>query len=172
MKLRILLIATLSVLAVASCKTTEENYRSAYEKAVAGRDSAMALDKTIYGAERRNIGTRTAITATGDTAEVRTARIKITEGGGGSPELLKPYNVVVGQFKQLVNSKSLRERLVAAGFADAFVVETAEPFYYIILNSYASEADAIRAASELKDKGLPIAMRPPCPFVLKASGVK
>lgn len=151
---------------ISSCKTTEENYRAAYEKAVAGRDSLTAFENTIYGRQRRNAGS--SLTMVGnDTVEIISNRVQVTEGGGGIRENLKPYNVVVGQFKQLMNAKSLRERLVDAGYPSTFVVQTAEPYYYIVLNSYLSRDDAVRACAELKGKkDFPIALRDGLPIVL------
>lgn len=153
-----------ALLGIASCKTSEENYRAAYEKAIAGRDSLTALDNTIYGAGRRNMGSRTAV-AGADTAEVRTARVAVTDGGGGIREWLHPYSVVVGQFKQLFNAHSMRERLADAGYPRAFVVETAEPYYYVILSSHDSQSEAIHALAAIPSD-FPVAMKAPLPFVL------
>lgn len=162
-------IAFVALLAIAflapACKTTEANYRSAYDKAIAGRDSATAIDQTIYGTHRRSIGSRMAITASGDTAEVRTQRVAVTENGGGTKESLHPYNVVVGQFKQQFNAKSMRQRLTDSGYPSAFVVQNGEPYYYVVLSSHDTEAEAIKAANSIPEK-FPIAMRSPLPFIL------
>ena len=165
----VILFFAVSVIAVgvASCKTSEANYRAAYEKAIAGRDSLTALENTIYGKHRRNATTSLAI-AGKDTVEMVSTRVKVTEGGGGINESLKPYSLVVGQFKQLVNAKSLRERLVEAGYPRAFVVETAEPYYYILLYSYPTRAEAVDACMALQknSSSFPIALREGLPMVL------
>lgn len=159
-------MALIVAVMVFSCKTTEENYRVAYEKAVAGRDSLTALENTIYGRHRRNTQ-YAAFEVDGDTVEMLSARVSVTEGGGGIRENLRQYSVVVGQFKQLVNAKSLRERLVDAGYPTAFVVQTAEPYYYIILNSYPSKAEAGKACLKVRgDKNFPIVLREGMPLVL------
>lgn len=163
-KIAIAVLSAIAFLAPA-CKTTEANYRSAYDKAIAGRDSATAIDQTIYGTHRRSIGSRVAITAGGDTAEVRTQFVSVTEGGGGSKENMHPYNVVVGQFKQQFNAKSMRQRLADAGYLQAFVVQNGEPYYYVILSSYETEAEAIKALNSIPQK-FPITLRSPLPFIL------
>lgn len=151
---------------VSSCKTTEANYRAAYEKAVAGRDSLTPLENTIYGRHRRNASASVAVLGN-DTIEVLSTRVAVTDGGGGIRENLKPYSLVVGQFKQIVNAKSLRERLVDAGYPKTFVVNTAEPYYYIILDSFATREEALKACVSLRhDKSFPIAMRDGLPLVL------
>ncbi len=149
------------------CKTSEENYRRAYEKAVATDDDDMPLDSTIYGANRRQMNSRTVETALGPVT-LRTHMVRITEGGGGIRENLKRYNVVAGQFKQLFNAKSMRERLVDSGYPGAFVVETAEPYYYIVAGSYATLDAAAEAMAKIAADGN-IAMKAPCPFVLDAT---
>ena len=160
-----ILAILLLMLAVASCKTTEANYRTAYEKAVAGRDSLTALDQTIYGAHRRNMGSR-EIAVGDDTVEIKIQRVKITEGGGGINEWLRTYSVVVGQFKQAFNARSMRERLVDAGYPRAFVVETAEPYYYVLLSSYSTPAEAVEAIKSIPSD-FPVATKSPLPFILK-----
>lgn len=162
----IMLSAAAALCGLASCKTSEANYKAAYDKAVAGRDSLTAIENTIYGRHRRAVTSNIAV-AGNDTVEMITARVSVTEGGGGIRENLRPYSVVVGQFKQLVNAKSMRERLVDAGYPTAFVVQTAEPYYYIILNSYTDKGQAVKAAAETAaSSSFPIAMKEPMPMVL------
>jgi len=160
-----LLAILILVLAIVSCKTTEANYRAAYEKAMAGRDSLTAIDQTIYGAHRRSMGSK-EITVGNDTVEVKIQKVSITEGGGGIREWLRTYSVVVGQFKQVFNAKSLRERLVDSGHSGAFVVETGEPYYFVILSSHNSAEEAVKALKSIP-KDFPAAMKEPLPFILK-----
>ncbi len=150
-----------------SCKTTEENYREAYQKTIAARNEDAALDSTIYGVQRRQMQSATVTTPAGP-VEVRRHVVRVTEGGGGIPEKLHQYNVVVGQFKQLFNAKSLRDRLADGHYPTAFVVETAEPYYYVVLQSFDDAAEASAALNEFKTKKV-IAMREPCPFILDAT---
>lgn len=149
-----------------SCKTTEANYRQAYEKAIARDDDDMPLDSTVYGTQR-NAATRVIETPDGP-VEVRAKLVRITEGGGGIPEKLHRFNVVAGQFKQRFNAISMRDRLADAGYPGAFVVETAEPYYYIVVASCSDAAEAAREAEQFKNAGV-ITMREPCPFILDAT---
>lgn len=158
-----LFIAALFILP--ACKTTEANYRSAYDKAVAGRDNSTALDSTIYGAHRRNIGSRIALSAAGDTVEVRRQRVAMTKDGGATEEPRNRYYVVVGQFKQSFNAKSMRRRIVDAGFNGTFVVQNGEPYYYVVLSAHKTEAEAIEAAVSIP-KNFPMPLRSPLPYIL------
>ena len=150
-----------------SCKTTEANYRAAYERTMEARQEQAALDSTIYGAQRRAMGSATVNTSEG-TVEVRTQLVRVTPEGGGTNENLHRYNVVVGQFKQLFNARSLRERLVEKGYPAAFVVQTAEPYYYIVLASFDDAAPAQRTLEEFVASAT-ISMKAPCPFILDAT---
>jgi len=69
----------LMVPALFSCKTTEANYKAAYDKTVAARDSVAQVENTIYGS-RRQMQSATVATDSG-TVEVRRMRVKVTEGG-------------------------------------------------------------------------------------------
>ena len=156
---------------VISCKTTEANYRSAYEKAIAGRDSSESLDKTIYGRERRMVGFSYVPIGDGDTIAVRRQLVKVTEDGGGIRENLKRYCVVVGQFKQKFNAVSMRDRyatMPGSVMPGAFVVETGEPYFYVVASSYARLKDAADAMKTFQENP-PFVMKSPLPFILEAT---
>ena len=168
--MRKLLILLLLLGAMCACKTTEANYRAAYEKAIAGRDSADAIENTIYGRERRQVGFSYVVAPDGDTVAVKKQLVRITEGGGGIRENLKPYCVVVGQFKQKFNAVSMRDRLaIEQGILPgAFVVETGEPYFYVVGASFSSLAEATACLKRITgEKAIPF--RSPLPFILQAT---
>ena len=162
-----LAVVLLASVVMVSCKTTEANYRAAYEKTIAARDSSDSIDDTVYGKVRRESSSRTVATPSGD-VEVTTQLVRVTKDGGGTPENLRRYNIIAGQFKQKFNALSLRDRLADGNFPGAFVVETAEPYYYIVVESTADIDDAARKLELLK-ADLPQGVRPPCPFILDAT---
>lgn len=162
-------VVLLCVLLLWSCKTNENNYRQAYEKAMEARQNADAdLDSTIYGRARRDFGMQRLV-AGNDTVDVKVQHVKVTVDGGGINESLKRYSVVAGQYKQLFTAKSMRERLFEAGYPASFVVQTSEPYYYVISASYDDAADAVEALRMLEsDK--PVAMKAPAPYILQRAG--
>lgn len=166
--LKYAIVSALLVPALFSCRTSEENYRAAYEKTVEGRRRQASLDSTVYGANRRRMSDA-VVRSEGHDVAVRRQRVRLTDGCGAQADALRPFNVVVGQFKQLFNAKSLQQRLIDAGYTSAFVVETAEPYYFIIAGSFDSAAEATAAMEAFKAKA-PIAMKDPLPFVLEAVG--
>lgn len=148
-----------------SCKTSEKNYRKAYEATMAANDSTdRDFDRTIYGRYRQQLR-RTPMLVGGDTLDLRKQSIRITDGGGGTKESIKAYMLVAGEFKQLFNARSMRERLAAAGYTEAFVVETGEPYYYVIAAAYTTPEDALVALKKLRANP-PFRLRGDLPFVL------
>lgn len=162
-------VAVLFAVSLGACKTSEANYRAAYEKAVGNSDDEP-LDGTVYGEMRSQWSATTVNTASGP-LQVRTQLVRVADKGGGIPENLHRYNVVAAQFKQLFNAVSFRGRLADAGYPGSFVVETAEPYYYVVALSTDSPDEAL-AALEKIEKQPPLSMKAPCPFVLEASARK
>lgn len=168
MKKLIVFLGALGVLLTA-CRTSEANYRAAYEKTMEARKAEQSIDSTVYGGVRRQANTRSVEVRPGVNADVRTQHVRVTEDGGSVNENLLRYNVVVGQFKQKFNALSFRGRLAAAGYPGAFVVETAEPYYYILLGSYDTLSEAYDAMEDFASKPA-VAIKEPLPFILRASG--
>lgn len=158
-----LLFILLASLLVVGCKTTEANYRGAYEKAIAARDSDD-IDQTIYGGEQRKLN-QTVVVSGNDTIPVSVKIVSVLTEDGSQPIEMKAYNVVVGQFKQRFNAQSLCKRWRENGYPDAFVVQTAEPFYYIVVMTTPTAVEAQKTLDLLVEK-TPIPFREPSPFIL------
>ncbi len=168
--LRLLSIAATASLLATACKTSEANYRAAYDKAVAGREGGMAIDSTVYGKVRREMRSSYLI-ADGDSLPLRTMHVSATpavEGEKADP-VASRYGIVAGQFKTLFNARSLCARLRAAGYETASIVQTAEPYYYVVATWCADGSEAAAALRRLRDDS-PVAMREPLPFVLCPAG--
>ena len=132
-------LMALAMMAV-GCKTTESNYRQAYETAVAKNRDSSGVDSTIY-AKIRNSARTSDLIVTGDTMPMRTEYIGYTEDGGASRETIGRYNVVVGQFKQVFNARQMRARLQSSGYDSAFIIHTREPLYYVCTQACATPED-------------------------------
>ena len=157
-------LMALAMMAV-GCKTTESNYRQAYETAVAKKRDSSGVDSTIY-AKIRNSARTSDLVVTGDTMPMRTEYIGYTEDGGASRETIGRYNVVVGQFKQVFNARQMRARLQSSGYDSAFIIHTREPLYYVCTQACATPEEAEKAFVRVKaDKS--IVLRDPLPFILR-----
>ncbi len=163
--MRLLPVVTgLSLLAV-GCKTSESNYRQAYETAVQKNRESSGVDSTIY-ARIRNSAKTSDLVAAGDTMPMRTEYIGYTEDGGSSRESIGQYNVVVGQFKQVFNARQMRARLQGGGYDSAFIVHTREPLYYVCTAACKTPDEAAAAFGRVKSDRS-IVLRAPMPFILR-----
>lgn len=157
-------VALMALLAV-GCKTTEANYKQAYQTAVAKNRESSGVDSTIYARIRNSAQTADLVAGT-DTMPMRTEFIGYTEDGGASRDMLKRYNVVVGQFKQVFNARQMRARLQAGGYDSTFIIHTREPLYYVCTATFETP---VEAASEFKrvksDRSM--VLKSPLPFILR-----
>ena len=153
--------AALAMTVIQSCKTTEANYRAAYEQAVARRKET-GVEGTIYDKTRRQAATTKQI-VNGDTIAVKRERVKPVEADKG--EKLADAYAIAAQFKQIFNARSLRDRLKDSGYEGATLLVTGEPLYYVAAGSgTVSEMDSL--CKVLTNAGA-IAVRPPYPLVLE-----
>lgn len=163
----IAVMAVLVAMVVTSCKTTEDNYRKAYQAAVEQRQESTGLDSTIYG-RIRNSAIRSHLVVEGDSLPLKSEYVGYTDGGGATRDNLKRYNIVVGQFRQVFNARQMRERLMGAGYPDAMIVHTREPLYYVITETVSTPDEALKAWRKVEaDRNL--VLKAPLPFVLRPS---
>lgn len=172
MKTRILLITALALAAaLTGCKTSEKNYREAYERTIARDNERADFDETVYGRYRRAVKSTPTVTESGDTLDVRSTFVTVTPDGGGIAENLKKYCVVAAEFKQLFNARSVQRRLVDGGVPGAFIVQTREPFYYVVAGSYSDFAEAEALLQKMKTAS-PLPLKPPSPYILTPSQIR
>lgn len=157
-------ITALALLAIVSCKTNENNYRAAYEAAVAQRQESSGIDSTIYS-RIRNSARQSSLTVGTDSLPLRTEYIGYPKDGGSSRENVGRYCVVVGQFKQIFNAKAMRDRLITDGY-HAMIVNTREPLYYVVAASCTTAAEAAREYSRVSHDSK-LVLRSPLPFILQ-----
>lgn len=161
---KILIPIVVMLLGLSACKTTEQNYRNAYETAISHREDNSGVDSTIYS-RIRNSAHKSQLAVGSDTLDIRTEYIGYPEGGGSSRETVQRYNVVTGQFKQIFNAKAMRQRLIDQGY-DAFIVNTREPLYYVVAATCSTAAEAAEQLHRVEaDKS--IVLKAPLPFILQ-----
>ena len=127
----------LGALALGGCKTTEANYKAAYDatraaQARAAAEEDEALDdntRRMLAKDRRNA--HSLIVAAGDTLEVTTLPVKLVPECSAGLKQTPRYSVVLNAFAMLFNAKAMQQRLIDAGFTGAYVFQTARPDYYV-----------------------------------------
>lgn len=156
------------MLLLGACKTTEANYKAAYEAAVTRQADVVDVDSTIYGAIRRQ-ASMSKLAVGNDSLPLRTEYIGYSDDDGAPREKVKRYNIVVGQFKQVFNARQMRERLMAGGYPDAMILHTREPLYYVVTQTVATPEEA-RTALQRVENDKNIVLKAPLPFILSPVG--
>ena len=162
--------AAVAIVATA-CKTTEANYKRAYDLAVKDKDDADPVANTIYDAIRREALPAAVVTAEGDTLRYKSEHLTVTQDQGlDETRVMKRYCVVAGQFKQKFNAKAMAKRLRESGYESAFVIQTAEPLYYVVALTTDSPNEAVEAERAIaNDKEF--VLREPCPMIVRPIGL-
>lgn len=133
------ILILLAVLFLPACKTSEENYRAAYELATKNKTQDEPDDAAL---DEENVQW--------------TEYVTFEEKCGGKREDVKKYMVIVGQFKQLFNAKALRNRLAENGYENAVVVRDGKTQYYVSACSFDTKEDAENALKKVAaDKNVP-----------------
>lgn len=159
-----ILILLLLAFIPSSCKTTEENYRSAYQKAVEARRQADEPEDNIFGGIQRRMSTSFVVVGN-DSIPISFTHLFVITDGDKPAAVMKKFNIVVGQFKQKFNALSLSRRFAESGWPDTFVVQTAEPYYYVIASSSDSVADIAATMADLRSNS-PLPLKSPLPFLI------
>lgn len=156
--------AAVIAIAATSCKTNESNYRAAYEAAKQKNEESKGIEGTVYE-KIRNEAIDSRLIVDGDSIPMMTVNVKIA-ATTATPDQVKKYSVVINQFKQIFNARSQMERLRANGYPDAFLLETAEPLYYVVAATTDDGEEAKRYYTKItKDKTIPL--KSPFPWILR-----
>lgn len=161
MKLIPILLISLPLL-VSSCKTTEENYRSAYEVAKAKQTEGLT-DREIAAMQREE--SLPKVVYKGDSIPLKSVYVKSADSGEAAVTPLR-YNVVVTSFKQQFNARSVLTRLREAGYSTSLLLEDKTGRYYVAASTTASLDSALITLHAL-EKSSPLPIRPPYPYILQ-----
>lgn len=161
---RYLIAACVAALAFTGCKTTEANYKAAYEAAKQKNEETRGIEGTVYE-KIRNEAIESRLIVKNDSIPMSTVQVKIARQTA-SPDSVKRYSLVVNQFKQVFNATSQMNRLRSEGYPEAFLLETAEPLYYVVASSFDSPEEASAAYKKIiADKS--VTMKAPFPWILR-----
>jgi len=161
---KLVFVVMFAALLLGGCKTSESNYRAAYEVAKQKKNDSAVDSVTLAKIARTDLPQET--TLEGVKLPMRTFPIGYAKDGGASREVVKHYNVVVGQFRQIFNAKAMRERLMAAGYGGAFVLNDRDQNYYVVAASCATPLEAAEALEKVR-KDPTISLKEPLPWILR-----
>lgn len=157
-----LTLALLAVGAFSACKTSEENYKKAYEAAVE-RQNEGYTDQEIIDMAREEAIPRTVFN--GDSIPLKGVYVNTVKLDPPVNAALR-YNVVVATFKQKFNALSVLDRLRAAGFPDGRLLIDKDQTYYVAAHTTDTLADAVETFRQI-ERERPVAMKSPCPYILR-----
>lgn len=165
--MRKILITACAVLAICitGCRTTEANYRAAYEKA---RDKQMDTGNSISTQGLKNELIPKDMKFNGVTLPVRTEPLGVTKDSGADQADLKLYNVVVATFRQRFNAFSMAKRLKESGYELPFVVHNRLGAYYVVAGSV-SNPEAARLLLDRVKEDNTMSLKSPFPYVLRSA---
>ena len=129
-----------AALSFASCKTTKDAYRQAYEKAV--------QNDVVKAAETTPAATPAVATVKEDVASVPVREEKVTVVTG--EQGLNAYSVVCGSFTLKTNADGVRQRLIDDGYKAVVVVNEAGKTYRVVVASFDTKEEAVDARSRFK----------------------
>lgn len=166
-----LIILSLVSVGLASCRTTEANYRTAYQttKSAQSVDDEDGLDENtrrLLAANRKD--RQSQLIVGNDTIKVTTLFATL-EQGPDSMTSMPQYAVVANAFSQVFNAKALCKRLKEAGFTGAYIFRTATPDYYVAAGG-CDDIAGIPAISEALAKAGNPGSRAGFPAVVKVAG--
>lgn len=155
--LKAFVIAAVMLCGFASCKTTEANYRAAYEATKASQaaaDSDDGLDENTRRLLAKNTRNRRSVHIVGnDTIAVATLFANLEKNQ--AVDRLPQYSVVSNAFSQVFNARALCKRLQEAGFENAYIFYTSTPDYYVAAGGSDDIADIPAIIKKLAQSGNP-----------------
>lgn len=160
---KIFIIASIIVLAlgVASCHSTEANYKAAYDKAMEKHQEGVGAETYAkIQAER----VRFTEVINGDS--VRLVAMHVNEFKDNNNPAQR-YSIVVGEFKQIFNAQNYANRLQQEeGFASYVLYGGPDMKYYVVIKGF---DDKEIAAAFLKGMGKKVKMKilEPLPWILE-----
>lgn len=164
MKRLFYIVAVTAMTLCAACKPSEANYKMAYESAKQKQLTGDSLiDAGLTDQQRPRL-----MVFGGDTLPVVTDYVGYTKDGGADTNraIVKRYCVVVGKFKQVFNARSMRERLNAQGYSNAFVLHNNMKDYFVIAASTRDHHEARMLLDSIAaDKNM--VLKAPYPYILQ-----
>lgn len=130
------------LLLMASCKTTENAYKSAYEKAVQN-------DETVVKAPADVTPIASESNKKEDPSTVSVREESVTVVGNGT---LKAYGVVCGSFSLKTNADAVCKKLVDDGYKAIVVLNESAKMYRVVCASFDTKEEAVKMRSDFKSR--------------------
>ena len=139
MKRVVYLLIAGTVLSLSACKSSQNAYKEAYEKAVADEPKAAIEEPVVSNNEAPKAE---------DVANISVREEKVSVVSG--EQEIKAYGIVCGSFSLKANADALRERLVNDGYKAVVVVNEAGKTYRVVCASFDTKVEAVAERTKFK----------------------
>lgn len=166
--MRKIILASLTALTLTGCKTTEANYKAAYEAATAhGRQETDEYDPATRRALERSKQARQLVYIVGnDTIDSVTMFLSPTDD---APRPLPRFGIAVRSFSQLFNAKAMCQRWRENGFPGAYVMQNAAPVYYVVSAGTDTLNQVPGLLQEARERGVGLGMGKEFPQLMRTA---
>ena len=130
-----------AVLSLSACKSSQNAYKQAYEKAISGDENKAVIEEPVASGE---VATAEDVS----NVSVREEKVSVVSGD----QEIKAYGIVCGSFSLKANADALRERLVVDGYKAVVVVNEAGKTYRVVCASFDTKEEAVAERNKFKAK--------------------
>ena len=142
MKRIVYLLIAGTVLSLSACKSSQNAYKEAYEKAVADDEPKAVIEEPVVS---NNEAPKAEDVSN---ISVREEKVSVVSG----EQEIKAYGIVCGSFSLKANADALRERLVSDGYKAVVVVNEAGKTYRVVCASYDTKEEAVAERTKFKNR--------------------
>lgn len=127
-----------TVLSLSACKTSQNAYKQAYEKAVSGDEAKTVIEEPVALDD--------PVVEDVSNVSVREEKVSVVTGD----QNIKAYGIVCGSFQLKTNADALRESLVRDGYKAVVVVNEAGKTYRVVCASFDTKEEAVAERTRFK----------------------
>ena len=127
-----------TVLSLSACKSSQNAYKQAYEKAVSGDEAKPVIDEPVVA--------EAPVTEDVSNVSVREEKVSVVSGDNE----IKAYGIVCGSFSLKANADALRQRLIDDGYKALVVVNEAGRTYRVVCASFDTKEEAVAERNRFK----------------------
>ena len=142
MKKIVYLLIAGTVLSFSACKSSQNAYKEAYEKAISGDEDKAVIEEPV--ALQNEVATAEDVS----NVSVREEKVSVVSGD----QEIKAYGIVCGSFSLKTNADALRERLINDGYQAVVVVNEAGKTYRVVCASFDTKEEAVAERNKFKAK--------------------
>ena len=159
-------------LSLSGCKTTEANYKNAYETALRHQKDRQDAG-VLEGIELKNTGALEPkpVEIDGVTLPMVTAWVLTGDKAVAPIDSLGKFTVVVAQFKQVFNASQMKKRLSANPDYSPLLLKLSNGNYLVGVNTTDDPTVAMKQYEHVKADSA-VFLKPPFPFVFRAGQIK